>query len=306
MNRARAAALGRQTLEIIDAGEFVLDGRPVLLRPEIEAAVAGTVGYPPDSAISWKPRQWPRTAFQVSNETTLSAARRLVHAGHAPVALNFASAKNPGGGFLSGARAQEESLARSSALYACLKDAPMYAFHRERRDPTYTRYCIYSPAVPVFRDDEGELVEPFNCAFITSPAVNAKVVLERDPSREHEVYEEMARRVKRVLSVAIAHNHDTLILGAWGCGVFGNDPKVVSRLFKDALVGAFDRVFRSIVFAIVDWSDEKRFIGPFEETFGHAIAQREREAGTALGSDRSPIDQDSNHSPRESTRDGSG
>jgi uncharacterized protein (TIGR02452 family) len=270
LNRERARELGQQTLSIIAAGELVLGGRVVPLRREIAAAVADTVSYPPGSVVSHAAVPGSGTSFEVRNETTIAAARRLTLAGHLPAALNFASAMNPGGGFLSGARAQEESLARSSALYACLKDAPMYAFHRARSDPMYTNYCVYSPAVPIFRDDEGELVEPFCCAFITSPAVNAKVVLERDSDRRREVHDEMARRVRTVLAVAAAHGHDALVLGAWGCGVFGNDPETIARLFRDALAGEFERVFRQVVFAIVDGSAEKRFIGPFERVFAAA------------------------------------
>jgi uncharacterized protein (TIGR02452 family) len=94
------------------------------------------------------------------------AARR----GLRPVALNFASATSPGGGFLSGARAQEECLARCSGLYACLADNPMYGFHRARRDALYSDYAVYSPDVPVFRSEDpaGTLLdEPWLCSFIT-------------------------------------------------------------------------------------------------------------------------------------------
>src|SRR5205823_7936071 len=116
-------------------------------------AVQGTRSYPPDHAlIKVEPGNTP-TRFEVANETTLAAARRLLTAGLRPVALNFASATAPGGGFLSGARAQEESLARSSGLYACLVGNAMYEFHRPRHDPMYTHYAIYSPDVPVFRTD---------------------------------------------------------------------------------------------------------------------------------------------------------
>ena len=89
------------------------------------------------------------------NATTLEVARGLADEGHRVAALNFASARNPGGGFLTGARAQEESLARASGLYAMLLDDPMYDHHRSRKDPLYTAWVIYSPDVPVFRLDEG-------------------------------------------------------------------------------------------------------------------------------------------------------
>ena len=109
-------------------------------------------------------------SIELANETTLVASRRLVDAGYRPVALNVALAKHPGGGFLTGARAQEESLARSSALFACLDGNPMYDFHRARQDPMYSDYALYSPDVPVIRADDGTLLDdPYMCSFVTCP-----------------------------------------------------------------------------------------------------------------------------------------
>src|SRR5205814_7920498 len=98
------------------------------------------------------------TSFQVVNRTTLDAARRLLDLdpGADVLCLNFASAKHPGGGFLGGARAQEESLARSSGLYPCI--APMremYDFNRSCGTCLSSDYLLHSPRAPVFRD-EGE------------------------------------------------------------------------------------------------------------------------------------------------------
>jgi uncharacterized protein (TIGR02452 family) len=203
----------------------------------------------------------------VTNESTLDAARRLVQEGHRVAALNFASAKNPGGGFLSGARAQEESLARCSGLYAMLVNNPMYAYHRSHLDPMYTPWVIYSPDVPVFRSEEWHLLdEPYLCSFLTSPAVNAGALRDR-ARQEREIRDRMRERMERVLSVAAIHGHAVLILGAWGCGVFKNDPQTIAELFQTALRGPFRGAFTHVVFAILDRTDEKRFIGPFERAF---------------------------------------
>jgi uncharacterized protein (TIGR02452 family) len=149
------------------------------------------------------------------------------------------SAKNPGGGFLTGARAQEESLARASGLYAMLLGDPMYDHHRSLRDPMYTTWVIYSPDVPVFRLDEGPLLDgPYFCSFLTSPAVNVGALRHRD-RRGDEIRRVMHERVERVLGVAALHGHEVLVLGAWGCGVFRNDPRQVAELFRDALAGRF-------------------------------------------------------------------
>lgn len=267
--RSTAAQYGRETVRILEAGQYTNPtGEVVSIAATLAQAVAGTCSYPPDAA-------WPRvplgdraTRFEVANESTLAAARRLVADGYRPLALNFASAKHPGGGFLGGARAQEESLARSSGLYACINGNPMYAFHQAHGDALYTDYVIYSPDVPVFRDDDGQLLAtPYLCAFLTAPAVNAKVVLERDRRRRAEVRTAMERRVRKVLTIAAAHGHEALVLGAWGCGVFGNDTEEIAGLFHHALTYHFGGSFIRVVFAVLDWSEERRFIGPFERRF---------------------------------------
>ena len=73
--------------------------------------------------------------------------------------------------------------------------------------------------------------------------------------------------VQRVLAIAAMHQHDALVLGAWGCGVFGNDTEEVAGLFKDALDGPFRGVFAEVVFAVLDATPEQRFIGPFHRAF---------------------------------------
>ena len=265
-SRSKAAAIGRDTVEIVAAGRYTnRQGQTVYIRHLVEAASNGTVTYPPEESL---PRFVPTdrtTLFETINDTTLSAARKLVADGFKPVALNFASARHPGGGFLGGARAQEESLCRASALYDCINGNAMYRHHAHAGGGFYTNYAIYSPAVPVFKDDEGELLdEPYLCAFVTSPAVNVSAI--RD--NEHKlVRDEMRERIEKVLAIMTGHGHDSAVLGAWGCGVFKNDPEVIAELFAKALRGKFAGAFAKVVFAVLDSSEEKYFIGPFEERF---------------------------------------
>jgi uncharacterized protein (TIGR02452 family) len=270
LTRKHAAQLGHETRQILEQGRYTNEkGEVVEIATLLDRAVRGTCSYPPECPLPQFNASVKDTQIEVRNETTLNAARRLLEGGHRPAALNCASARHPGGGFLSGARAQEESLARSSGIYACLTGNPMYDRHSALGDPMYTDYAIYSPEVPVFRKDDGTLLEqPYLWAFITSPAVNAKVVLERDRSAGPRIREAMAGRIAKVLSIAAIHQHDALVLGAWGCGVFGNDCAEVADLFHEALFGRFRGIFARVIFAVVDWSVERRFIGPFEERFG--------------------------------------
>jgi uncharacterized protein (TIGR02452 family) len=73
--------------------------------------------------------------------------------------------------------------------------------------------------------------------------------------------------VHRVLAVAAMHGHDTLVLGAWGCGAFGNDPEMVAELFREALAGDLRGQFGTATFAVLDEWPDRRNIGPFERRF---------------------------------------
>jgi len=266
IDRGLATRFGHETVAIGEHGEYRTDaGVTVDIKAILSVAVAGTLSYPPDLPFAeWGPGPHD-TRIEVANETTLSAGKRLIEAGCSPVLLNFASAKSPGGGFLNGALAQEEYLARSSCLYQCIRSNPMYAFHRANNDPLYTDYAIYSPGVPVIRDDIGALVDqPYAVSIITCPAANASRL---EPGRRAEIGPAMWRRVLKVLSLGIAHGHHGIVLGAWGCGAFGNDGQEIAHLFYKALSENFKGAYRRVLFAIVDWLPERRFIGPFEAQF---------------------------------------
>ncbi len=269
-DRSSSQRQAKEIVAIVNRGHYdAPSGRRVEIAEAVRRAVAGTIEHRPEESIVVPPRGSFATKVSVVNGSTLGAAQALGGANKSPFVLNFASAKNPGGGFLNGARAQEESLARASALYACIEGRAMYAHHRASSDCLYTSWMIYSPDVPVLRDcPSGELLEtPYLASFLTAPAPNAKVVLERDPSRAAEVIAEMRARVERSLAIAALHGHTKLVLGAWGCGVFGNDPKVVADAYAEQLAGAYHGVFQEIVFAILDWHEERRFIRPFVERF---------------------------------------
>jgi uncharacterized protein (TIGR02452 family) len=272
-SREQAAALGEATRQILAAGRYLTaDGTTVELQSLLAHAIAQTRSYPAERVLPTGNPGSHDTLIRVVNASTLAAVAGLVANGQQPVVLNFASAKHPGGGWLSGARAQEESLARASGLVPCLEGNPLYARNAALGDALYTDDMIYSPEVPVFRDDAGALLAPpYLCAFITAPAVNAGVVLERNPQRRAEIQATMARRIARVLAIAAQHDHQALVLGAWGCGVFRNDPQQIAALFAAALAGPFQGAFAEVVFAILDHGQERRFIGPFEHVFAPNI-----------------------------------
>lgn len=264
IDRGLAIKLGMTAVEAIHAGRYqTRDGRTVVWRDAIDAAVQQKKSLPPDSALSITDRAlFEVTRIQTTNETTLGAARRLADQNLRPLALNFASGIHPGGGFLRGARAQEENLCRSSALYQTLVDDPMYDDHRTRSQPDSTDWAILSPDVPVFRADDGtELGDYWLLSFIACAAPVATRV--GQPLAGNL----LRKRIHRVLSIARAFEYDTLVLGAWGYGAFGNDPARTARDFREALESDFAGAFSRITFAITDWSPERRFLGPFKDVF---------------------------------------
>lgn len=268
---ARLRGIAQRTEQIVAAGAYrAPDGSEVSIAAELRAAREGTRLYGP------RPVPVPAdrvtgvraTRCEVTGESSLEAARRL--GGHVAV-LNFASARNPGGGYLNGAQAQEEALCRASALYTCLLEArAFYDHHRSHRDPFYTDRVIHSPAVPVFRDDRGGLLaEPYTAGFLTSPAPNAGVVHRTAPDRAVELPRALAARAERVLETAAANGYRRLVLGAWGCGVFRNDPAQVAEAFRALLTpgGRFAQAFERVVFGILDRTRDRAVLGAFEKTF---------------------------------------
>jgi len=215
----------------------------------VSAAVAGSAMHLEQNGRRGLPRPPGRGPFRVecTNETTVASVFRLAQEGWHVAVLNFASAINPGGGFLGGAEAQEESLARSSGLYPCLAQFKDSFYDLPINRGLYTHSMIYSPRVPFFRGDDGNLLPPCLASVITSPAVNFKRI--RDPSVARETPKIMKERARRVFHLAAAEEVDVLILGAWGCGVFAGSPVQMAEIFHDIII---DPKFQHIrcVFAI--------------------------------------------------------
>ena len=152
------------------------------------------------------------------------------------IALNFASATSPGGGYINGSKAQEECLCRCSTLYYTIKEQKdFYLYHRQNYTPMYSDKMIYSKNVQIFRNEKLELLEkPIFCDFITSPAVNRTKALKIKISDE-EILKTMNLRIEKMINLMVQHNPDYIILGAWGCGVFGNDRKIIYKLFEEKI-----------------------------------------------------------------------
>jgi len=206
---------------------------------------------------------------EVTDESVLATISRLQHL-H-PCVLNFANATSPGGGFLSGAIAQEETIVRSSALYLAIKNSEYYDIHlKNKTDFYYTDTIIYSPDVPIFKNDSGNFVVEREACFVTSPApmrASIESLWNDAPYELDEMLEAvLGSRIDKILKVMAAFNHKTIILGAWGCGAFGNDPYMVADLFKKKLMN--NPFFDRIVFPVYG---DKNNLKVFKEVFESSI-----------------------------------
>lgn len=264
--------MAKDTLDILAKKYYINENNEKInIENELEISKKETFLFTPEQLSKIKESPMPEASFETKIETwkcsSLKAILRLAEEENQEkiMCLNFASAKNPGGGFINGAEAQEESLARTSGLYESLLQAwDYYTIHRAMESCFYTDTMIYSPKVPVFRKDKGELLpKPVLCNFITSPAVNAGVVKRQEPERAHEILDAMDLRMDKMLSLALQQGNEVLILGAWGCGVFKNDPKEIAGLFRKYIQGKYKNKFKRVVFAVLTKKEE--MLKPFEE-----------------------------------------
>lgn len=269
--------IAKETLKIIEEGKFITDtGKVIDFSTEQKLAEDKTKLYKPEEVNGILARRIGTTGknpiIEVTDETTQVAAHRLVVKEKCMdvVLLNYASARNPGGGFVSGTKAQEEDLARSSGLYSCqLKQFAYYEANRVHESLLYTDHLIYSPAVPWFRTRSRELLDDcFLASVITAPAPNAGQVLRRNENAWPEIEGTLRRRAGCVLAAAEDNGHRTLLLGAWGCGVFRNRAKMVADAFgqwleSERFLGCFDRVN----FGVYDPSKNQETLKAFQSRF---------------------------------------
>ena len=156
--------------------------------------------------------------------------------------LNFASYKNPGGGFMNGMMAQEEALCHESFLYNVLvRMSSFYEYNREHMNRgLYENRAIYSPNVIferyIFPGIDGPEVTNFRptpCDVITCASPNNIMGARYHKFPPEENSRVLRKRIKFIKDIAEDQSVETLILGAFGCGVFMQDPEEVAQVFKE-------------------------------------------------------------------------
>lgn len=189
--------------------------------------------------------------------------------------LNFASATTVGGGVKQGANAQEESICRISTLYPCLSTARVieeyYEKNRAAKNRLYENICVYTPNIRVFRSDDKDMEmlpeeEWFYTDVITCPAPNLRSekynrfnendIIHGASFTREEYMRALRDRISLIIVTALKHKVTHIVLGAFGCGAFRNDPYIVARTFRDVLFPldncpfGFGHMFDEIYFSI--------------------------------------------------------
>lgn len=251
----------KETLQIVNDGKYVINGKNVALKhsvSELEQAI-----FFPEKNVKVIIGEQMRLRHglpvdeipvKVTNKDTFSAAldmSRYSSLGEIAV-LNFANPVNPGGGVKYGAMAQEEDLCRKSTLYVSLKSesvSEFYQFHKKECDCFSSHSIIVSPNVEVFRSYNNDLLPyTFSVAVISCAAPIFDGTKKKSYSYD-EYTSLLYERIMSILSICEKMGYTKLVLGAWGCGSFSNDPKLMAKLFYKALC-KFNGAFKEIEFAV--------------------------------------------------------
>ena len=178
--------------------------------------------------------------------------------------LNFASYKHPGGGFIKGSIAQEEAICHASTLYNILSDEKFeeeYEYNNKHlNENLYEDFAIFTPDV-AFEDEQNRA---YYANVLTVPAPNKKAYNGKSIEKYERV---LAERIDYILNIMKCEHQSTLILGAFGCGVFGNNPYMVASIFKRLIESKYLNDFKEIIFAIPN-KDGYNF-NEFEKVFSH-------------------------------------
>lgn len=224
---------------------------PVLIEA-VESTNARTKVYPVDFSEEVEAKKAGKVRVEIGRTFERSIALSKEFPGKRIAVLNFAASTHPGGGVKKGSYAQEESLCRCSTLYpSLLTDYAMkrfYYYHIENCDWRASDTCIYSPDVVIVRDDSDLLcprLEPEEFVKVDVVTCAAPHVFREIEVSEEDLYSMHVSRAKNILRVAAYNGVDIFVGGAFGCGAFHNDPKVVARAWHEAMKeygGKFDLI----------------------------------------------------------------
>lgn len=278
------------TLDIIVRGWYMKDGRKINLKLSPREMNEAKVFLPSDvhALEKYKSKQQcfylGRCEYGCENIDSFTKARnnyvnhrRLFREDDKEIlVLNFANPINPGGGVREGARAQEEDLCRTSSLLCSLesrKASKYYEYNRKLNTNMGSDGIIITPKVEIFKDANGDLLDDSAVVAVMTCAA-PMIRYGTEGMSESEYIELFQNRITGMLRVAAYMGYKFLVLGAFGCGAFGNDAKVVSDLFYNALkefeFGGMRQsdLFKRIDFAVLSRSSTQYNFKEFYRNFG--------------------------------------
>ena len=267
--RDMRARVFQETIRIVDQGYYVSpDGERhdfSKLKEMIEGTEFVSRELPPVDCAPVK----GGTQVEVVNEDCLEVAERLVDEGYAPALLNMASRRNPGGGVIGGAGAQEETVFRRTDLFKSLYQFASYACQYGLRKSRFQYPLdqnfggIYTPDVTYFRDSEANdyrlLDNPTDFAVITVAGINRPDLTPDGREIAEYLVPTVKDKMRTIFRLGLRHGCDSLVLGALGCGAFRNPPRHIARLFHEVMEEPeFRDRYRRIVFAILEDHNSRR------------------------------------------------
>lgn len=200
---------------------------------------------------------YPETIIKLVDQDTVSALFANINSEKRIAVLNFASYKRPGGRFLEGSTAQEEMLCHESTLYNVLSTFNDSYYAKNKRNLNkglYIDTSIYSRDILFIRKNKIIKADVITCA-----APNLGPGIKYNTITTQEAINAMDSRIRHILKVAVVNNVNTLILGAFGCGVFRNDPNTTAQIFSKYLNGEFKNCFEKVIFAIPNGSNKYNY-----------------------------------------------
>lgn len=265
MKRDYRIGVAREVIEEMNRGYYEVNEK----RISFKSNIVDVKFYKEYTAIG-KIRDKAYGNIVISNLDSFKASKKYAINSRTAV-LNFASARHPGGGFEAGSAAQEESLCRASTLYKSLSSDEAKIFYKMQQTGDlglYHSHILVSPNVVVYKDELGRNFEDnYTVGVITAAAVNVGYARSRCNSAD-AIKQEMLKRAREVIKVAIDEGYKSIILGAWGCGVFGNSPWDIAEMFRTVLVEEGYRwAFDNIEFAVYDTTKQTENYRAFVDTF---------------------------------------
>lgn len=294
----------QDTMEILGQGYYITDGKKIKLKLSRRQMEHASVYLPDDIEKISKSGEISHVyvmgrigvdcvnmdSFSLAVERSGECAYLLKGKGENRIlVLNLANPVNPGGGVRRGAKAQEEDLCRRSSLLLSLEGREAWAYYSYNRNlHTYmgSDGIIITPDVEILKDENGNLLE--DSVIVSVMTCAAPMVRRGLEGMSDEEYREMVyKRITGMLKTAAYLGYKVLVLGAFGCGAFGNDARVVSDLFYKAIkefdydgMSAVD-FFRRIDFAVLDHSPDQYNFRQFFRNFSHFYREEDEKENQA-------------------------